>query len=116
MTAGISRIDYDLSDKGVPQGPRSAIIHNNWVKEQGLADVIALLTPGEKYKRCYLKTPNQFNSDVVSYFDDRIADIIKQDGIYDYSLNFDKYFEKPLENMSSSLGYNIANKHNLVLW
>lgn len=116
MTAGISRLDYDINEKGIPQGPKSALVHNIWVEKNNLQDQIELLAPGEKYKRCYLKQPNQFNSEIISYFDDKIADIIKEDNIYDYSLNFEKYFENPLENMAKSLGYNINSQYSLEDW
>ena len=116
MTAGISSLDYQLGDKGIPQGPKSALVHNKWVEENDMQDVIELLTPGEKYKRCYLKQPNRFGSEVISYFDDRIANIIAEDKIYDYSLNFEKYFENPLENMTKGLGYNISSEYALDEW
>lgn len=107
MTAGISNFNYSLTDKGIPIGVRSALVHNNYVQTHGLTAEIELLKPGEKYKRCYLKTPNRFNSDVISFADDKIAKIIAEDDIYDYTKNFNAYFEAPLETMVKSLDYNI---------
>lgn len=109
-TQGISTLDYDIKDKGIPQGVRSALAHNIWVKQNGLEDEIELLQPGEKYKRCYLKTPNRFNTDIISYQSPKIVKIIEEDGIFDYSTNFQKQFEQPLERMIEGMGYNIEDK------
>lgn len=107
---GISNLQYNLGDKGIPQGSKSALVHNKWVKDNGLEDEIPLLTAGEKYKRCYLLQPNRFGSEIISFDSDRIAKIIEEDGIYDYATNFEKQFEKPLENMVECLGYDLTNK------
>lgn len=109
MVQGISSLDYDITQKGVPQGAKSAIAHNNWVKQNGLENEIQLLTPGEKYKRCYLLTPNRFGTEIISYQDPKIVQIIQQDGIFDYRTNFEKQFEHPLERMVEGMGYDIRD-------
>lgn len=116
MVAGISSLDYNIDEKGVPQGPKSAIAHNNWVKANNLEDEIETLKPGEKYKRCYLKTPNRFGTDVLSFEGDKIANIIADDKIFDYQTNFEKYFEKPLENMVGSIGMDISSRPVFDEW
>lgn len=110
MTAGVSRMDYDLNDSGIPQGSRAAICHNLYLERNGLQQQIEPLKPGEKYKRCYLKTPNRFDTEILSFEDDRIAETIRQDNIFDYKKNFQKFFESPLENMTKSLGYDLSDK------
>ena len=106
---GVSSLDYNINDKGIPQGSKAAIAHNNWVKQQGLEDSIELLHPGEKYKRCYLLTPNRFGTEIISFGDSRIAKIIEEDGIFDYQTNFQKQFEQPLERMVESMNYDIRD-------
>lgn len=106
---GVSSLDYNINDKGIPQGSKAAIAHNNWVKQQGLEGTIELLQPGEKYKRCYLLTPNRFGTEIISYQDSRIAKIIEEDGIFDYSTNFQKQFEQPLERMVDGMNYDIRD-------
>lgn len=105
----VNSLDYDLNEKGVPQGSKAAIAHNNWVKQQGLEDIIELLQPGEKYKRCYLLTPNRFGTEIISFSDSKIAKIIEEDGIFDYQTNFQKQFEQPLERMVESMNYDIRD-------
>lgn len=110
MTSGISSLDYNLGDKGIPQGPKSALIHNKFLENNGLIGEIDTLKPGEKYKRCYLLEPNRFGSEILSFEDNKIIKIIEEDKIFDYATNFEKYFESPLENMVGSIGYNIESK------
>lgn len=110
MVQGISNVSGDLNEKGLPQGTKSAIAHNNWVKQQGLEDEIELLTPGEKYKRCYLTQPNRFGVEVISFASSKIAKIIEEDGIYDFAKNFQLQFEQPLERMISGMNWNIEDK------
>lgn len=119
MVQGISSLDYNLGDKGVPQGSKSALSHNAWVMQQGLEDEIPLLQAGEKYKRCYIKEPNRFGAEILSYADSKIPHIIKKDGIYDYSRNFKVQLEQPLERMVSCMGYRIEDVpmfNNLEDW
>lgn len=110
MIQGISSFDYNLNDKGIPQGSRSGIAHNNWVKQNGLEAEIELLTPGEKYKRCYLLTPNRFGTEILSFADSKISKIIEEDGIFDFAKNFEKQFESTLERMVEGIGYDIKDK------
>lgn len=110
VISGISSLNYKLTDKGIPQGSRSAIIHNEYIDANGLSSEIEPLRAGEKYKRCYLKEPNRFGTEVLSYDDDKIAEMIKNDKIFDYQTCFEKYFEIPLENMIGPIGYNMTTK------
>ena len=105
----VNSLDYKLGDKGIPQGSKAALAHNNWVQQQGLEDTIELLQPGEKYKRCYLLTPNRFGTEIISFADSKIAKIIEEDGIFDYQTNFQKQFEQPLERMVESMNYDIRD-------
>lgn len=116
MTASASKVEIDEDAKGTPQGVKACKTHNDWVRKNNLEGEIPLLLPGEKYKRCYLKEPNIFGSEVIAYESDRIAQIIEEHGIYDYSKNFEKYVEKPLEAMVGQLGYNISNVATLDVW
>lgn len=111
---GVNNLDYKLTDKGIPQGSRSAIMHNLWVQEQGLESEIPLLEAGEKYKRCYLKTPNRFKTEILSFDSDKIAELIEQDGIFDYAKNFKLLFEQPLQRMVESLNYDVSGKPRFV--
>lgn len=102
ITQGITKVDSEPG-KGIPQGTKSAMCHNKFVIDNKLEAEIPLLQPGEKYKRCYLKTPNRFNSEIISFNDEKIEQMIEQDQIYDYQTNFEKFFEQPFENMCYEL-------------
>lgn len=105
----VNSLDYELGEKGIPQGSKAALAHNNWVKQQGLEGEVELLQVGEKYKRCYLLTPNRFGTEIISFGDPKIAKIIEEDGIFDYQTNFQKQFEQPLERMVESMNYDIRD-------
>lgn len=104
---GVSRIDYNLTDKGVPFGSRAAIVHNNYVKEHELENSIAPINAGDKCKRLFLQQPNKFNSNVVAFTND--AFIKEIDGI-DYDTQFDKGFLSGLNLMVKCLDYNLEKE------
>lgn len=116
MTLGISSLNFDIGDKGIPQGARSALSHNRYLRDNDLLGVIEEIKPGEKYKRCYLKTPNRFGTEILSFEDPKIIKMIEEDGIYDYATNFEKYFENPLENMVGKLGFDISDNPHFSEW
>lgn len=107
-SGGIKSLDYDLKDKGVPIGSRSAIRYNNYVKLNKLDDVYQLIQPGDKCKRIFLTTPNKFNSEIISYNNDAFVQELQ--GLIDYDTNFQKNFIKPLEIMTAPLNYNIEKE------
>lgn len=107
-SGGINSLDYDLKDKGVPIGSRSAIRYNNYVKLNKLDDVYQLIQPGDKCKRIFLIEPNKFNSEIISYNNDAFTQEFQ--GLIDYDMNFQKNFLKPLEIMTAPLDYNLAKE------
>lgn len=107
-SGGITSLDYNLSDKGVPIGSRSAIRYNNYIKENKLDDIYQLIQPGDKCKRIFLQTPNKFHSEIISYNNDSFVQELT--GLIDYDTNFQKNFLKPLEIMTAPLNYNLEKE------
>lgn len=107
-SGGITSLDYNLKDKGVPIGSRSAIRYNNYVKENKLDDVYQLIQPGDKCKRIFLVQPNKFHTEIISYNNDAFAQELV--GLIDYDTNFKKNFLKPLEIMTAPLNYNLEKE------
>lgn len=104
MVGGVSRIDYNLTDKGVPIGARAALVHNQYIKENGLEHKYAPIRAGDKCQRLYLLTPNKFNSNIVAFTNDEFVNEID---CIDYDIQFEKGFLKPLELMVNALQYNL---------
>ena len=105
---GVSRIDYNLNEKGVPFGSRAAITHNNYINQNGLEDQYAPIQAGDKCKRLFLQTPNKFNSEIIAFTNDNF--VKELDGIIDFDTNFQKNFLKPLELMVAPLNYDLEKE------
>lgn len=93
----VNNLKYNLNDKGVPIGSRAALVHNEYVAKH--KPHIKQLTSGERYNLCYLKVPNKFKSNVISYESDEMIDEIVKSGAFDYKTNFEKYVLSPFNNM-----------------
>lgn len=104
----VSRIDYNLNDKGVPFGSRAAICHNNYIKSNNLEEKYAPIQAGDKCKRLFLITPNKFNTEIIAFVNDNFVNEINN--IIDYDTNFEKNFMKPLELMVQPLNYNLSKE------
>ncbi len=104
---GVSRIDYDLNEKGVPIGSRAAIRHNLYIKEHGLEKQYEPIRPGDKCKRIFLTEPNKFNSNIIAFTNDQF---IKEIDCVDYDTQFYKNFIKPLELMVECLNYDLEKE------
>jgi hypothetical protein len=108
IVGGISNLDYQVDEKGIPQGARSALRHNMYIKEHNLEDRIAPINAGDKCRKMFLIEPNILHTNVVSYTNDTFAKELE--GIVDYDTQFQKGFLKPLELMTNCLGYNLEKE------
>jgi len=84
-----------LFKKGTPIHVRGAIIYNHNLKLLDLEKKYPRIQEGEKIKFTYLKMPNHFKSDVVSY-PSRLPKEFGLDNYIDYDLQFDKAFLDPI--------------------
>lgn len=84
-----------LFKKGTPIHVRGAIVYNHNLKQMGLTKKYPLIQEGEKLKFTYLKMPNHFKNDVVS-FPGRIPKEFELDNYIDYDVQFDKAFLEPI--------------------
>lgn len=112
---GVSSLDYSLNGKAVPINSRSALVYNKFIVDNNKTDVFTLIQAGDKPKRIFLKAGNPFNSNTISWLDDRFTEYIKD--WVDWDTTFEKFFLSPLNIMTSALGYNIDNRNdNLENW
>jgi len=84
-----------LFKKGTPIHVRGAIIYNHNLKLLDLEKKYPRIQEGEKIKFTYLKMPNHFKSDVVSY-PSRLPKEFGLDNYIDYDVQFDKAFLDPI--------------------
>lgn len=109
QTQGVSRVDYSLGDKGVPQGSRCALVYNDYIKNNNLLDKYVPINGGDRIKKVFLLTPNKFNSDVIGYIDDNFVKEIEPE-IIDYDTMFEKGFLNMLELMTEPMKWNIRQE------
>jgi hypothetical protein len=98
--------------KGTPIHVRGAILYNHYLKEMNLDKKYQMIQEGEKLKFTYLKLPNHFKEDVISY-PSRIPPEFGLDKYIDYDLQFDKAFLEPIKVIMDCMGWS-AEKTNTL--
>jgi len=99
-----------LFKKGTPIHVRGAIVYNHHLKQMNLTKKYPLIQEGEKLKFTYLKMPNHFKNDVVS-FPGRIPKEFELDNYIDYDVQFDKAFLEPISVILKCMKWS-AEKNN----
>ncbi len=85
-----------IYSKGTPIHVRGALLYNKYLEEKGLTKKYPLIQEGEKIKFTYLKTPNTFKENVVS-FPGRLPPEFGLQDCIDYNMQFDKTFLEPIK-------------------
>ena len=85
-----------IYSKGTPIHVRGALLYNKYLEEKGLTKKYPLIQEGEKIKFTYLKTPNTFKENVVS-FPGRLPVEFGLQECIDYNMQFDKTFLEPIK-------------------
>ena len=85
-----------IYSKGTPIHVRGALLYNKYLEEKGLTKKYPLIQEGEKIKFTYLKTPNTFKENVVS-FPGRLPPEFGLQECIDYNMQFDKTFLEPIK-------------------
>ena len=85
-----------IYSKGTPIHVRGALLYNKYLEEKGLSKKYPLIQEGEKIKFTYLKTPNIFKENVVS-FPGRLPPEFGLQDCIDYNMQFDKTFLEPIK-------------------
>ena len=90
--------------KGTPIHVRGAILYNHYLKTLGLDKQYPYIQEGEKLKFSYLRQPNIFKDNVISY----PVRLPKEFGLHeyiDYDLQFDKAFLEPIKVILDCVGW-----------
>lgn len=113
--SSISKLSYDLArDKSIPINARAVIVSNDYIRKN-CAGRFNELQSGEKCKMLYLRTPNPLGANIFAYDNEDFARIFAS--YIDYDTNFDKFFLKPLEIMTTPLKFNVYKQtENLDIW
>jgi DNA polymerase elongation subunit (family B) len=93
-----------IYSKGTPIHVRGSLIYNHFIKEKKLEKRYELIVEGEKIKFIYLKEPNVFKSDVISFVN-RIPKEFDLSNVIDYDTQFEKSFVEPLRIILECIGW-----------
>lgn len=98
--------------KGTPIHVRGCLLFNHHVNRLGLSKKYELIQDGDKIKFVYVRKPNPFQEDVISF-----ATILPPefglDDFIDRDLQFQKVFVDALQIMVNPLGWNLDDSANL---
>ena len=101
--------------KATPIHVRGALLYNYHLKIKGLTKKYPMIQEGDKIKFLYLRTPNPFQEDCISFVD-RLPDEFKLSEYVDYAKMFEKTFEDAVQNILDSLKWTTQPKATLEDW
>ena len=81
--------------KGTPMHVRGALVYNHAIDQMNLNKTVQKIQEGEKIKFIYLKEPNNFKTDVISFVN-RVPKEFCLEQFVDYEMQFEKSFVDPL--------------------
>jgi len=98
--------------KGTPIHVRGAILYNYYLKQYDLVKKYPLIQEGEKLKFTYLKVPNHFKEDVISY-PGRLPKEFNLADYIDYETQFDKAFVEPVKVILDCMGWQVEKQNSI---
>lgn len=104
-----------IYSKGTPIHVRGALLYNHYVNKMGLTKKYPLIREGDKVKFTYLRTPNPFNEDCISFVD-KLPEEFNLSKYVDYDTMFEKTFKDAVQNILDSLGWSSEQKSSLEDW
>lgn len=98
--------------KGTPIHVRGALVYNHQLDKLGLKKRHQRIQEGEKIKFIYLKQPNNFHTDVISFTNSCPKEFNIEEYV-DYELQFQKSFVDPLRIILDSIGWSVEKVNSL---
>lgn len=98
--------------KSTPIHVRGALLYNHHLKRLGLTKKYPLIQEGDKIKFTYLRTPNPFCEDCIS-FPDKLPPEFDLTPYVDYDKMFEKTFQDAVQNILDSLGWSSQQRATL---
>lgn len=104
---------HTIYKKGTPIAVRGALIYNNIINTKKIIDVETIKS-GDKVRFIYLKEPNEYGSNVISYTTRITEEFPDVYNCIDYSLQFEKSFLAPFRSILDSIGWSEEKKIDLM--
>ena len=98
--------------KGTPIHVRGSLLHNHHLKRLGLEKKYKPIRDGDKIKFVYVKKPNPFHEDIIS-FTQTLPPEFGLQRFVDYDLQFEKVFLDALQTTIAPLCWNVEEKSSL---
>ena len=117
LNYSLDKVQYDQNGRkiSIPINSRAALVTNRYIAQNNLSNQFQPISPNDKIKILYMKTPNPLNSNVMAFIDNRFAEMFRQ--YVDFDENWDKFFLAALEIMTNPLNYDLGNqKEELDVW
>lgn len=98
--------------KGTPMQVRGALLFNHYVKQKGLEKKYQLISDGDKIKFIYVRKPNPFEENVIS-FPQKLPKEFGLESFIDYDTQFQKTFLDALQGVIEPLGWKTEQQASL---
>jgi len=98
--------------KGTPIHVRGSLLFNHYVKKKGLDNKYQAIKDGDKIKFVYVRKPNPFQEDVIS-FPQTLPPEFGITQFIDYDTQFQKTFLDALQTVVTPLGWNVEEQSSL---
>jgi DNA polymerase elongation subunit (family B) len=98
--------------KGTPIHVRGSLLHNHHLKRLGLDKKYKPIRDGDKIKFIYVRKPNPFHEDVIS-FTQKLPSEFGLERYIDFDLQFKKVFLDALQNTITPLGWDTEERSSL---
>jgi len=92
--------------KGTPIHVRGALLYNHYLEKKNIDKRYNLIRSGDKILFVYLKLPNKFNENVIS-FSNVLPKEFELQNYINYDMQFDKAFIEPLKAIIELIGWNV---------
>ena len=102
---------YLTQDNRIPIHVKGAMLFNKLLDKHGI-NTIEKITDGTKVKFAYLKTPNPYHQNVISFVGGLPKEFDLERWI-DYDIQFEKAYIKPLEGLLTPMGWDWEEKSSL---
>ena len=92
--------------KGTPMHIKGCLIYNHKIKQNKLIHKYPLIQEGDKIKFLYMKQPNPYSANVISFMS-VLPEEFKVNSYIDYDIQFEKVFVDPLVLIVNSINWKI---------
>jgi hypothetical protein len=98
--------------KGTPIHVRGALVYNYMLEQLNISKQYQKIQDGEKIKFIYLREPNIFKTDIIS-FASKMPNEFRVNEFIDYETQFQKSFVDPLQIILDCIGWNAERVNSL---